>query len=106
MWRGGIQLEISPACPACPTQGGGSKGWINTVQALCAAKVTGVFSIPVSGTEAEERAHALQEYRHLESRITELTVVTNKEKQIIRRVDMNLELARLRTNRTAARARL
>ena len=82
------------------------QGWINTVQALCAAKATGVFSIPVSGTEAEERARALQEYGHLESRITELTVAANKEKQIARRVDMNLELARLRTNRDAARARL
>ena len=82
------------------------QGWISTVQALCVARVTGVFSIPVSGVEAEERAYALQEYGRLESRITELTVAANKEKQIARRVDMNLELERLRTDRDAVRARL
>ena len=82
------------------------QGWINTVQALCAARVTGVFSIPTSVVEAEDRAHVLREYRRLESRITELTIAANKEKQLARRVDMNLELARLRTDRKAARTRL
>ena len=82
------------------------QGWTNTVQALCAARITGVFSIPTSRMEAEERTYALQEYRRLESRVNELTVAANKEKQIARRVDMNLELARLRTDRDAARARL
>ena len=82
------------------------QGWINTVQALCTAKVTGVFSIPASVVEAEDRAHALQEYKRLESRITELTIAANKEKQLARRVDINLELARLRTDRNAARTRL
>ena len=81
------------------------QGWINTVQAPCAAKVTDIFSIPASVVEADERSYALQEYRRLESRITELIVAANKEKQLARRVDMNLELVRLRTDRDVAHAR-
>ena len=82
------------------------QGWDQYGTSDVRREVTGVFSIPASVVEAEDRAHALQEYKHLESRITELTVAANKEKQLARRVDMNLELARLRTDRDAARERL
>ncbi len=82
------------------------QGWIDTVQALRAAKVTGDFSIPTSTVEAADRAAALQEYRRLESRIAELSAAAGKEKQIARQVDMNLTLKRLRTDRNVVRARL
>lgn len=82
------------------------QGWIDAVQALRAARVTGVFSIPASATAAADRAEALQEYRRLETRIADLYAAAGKEKQISRQVEMNLELKRLRTDRDAARARL
>ena len=82
------------------------QGWIDSVQALRAASVTGRFLIPTSAMEATDRAAALEEYARLESRISELTAAARKEKQIARQADMNLELKRLRTNRDATRARL
>ena len=82
------------------------QGWIDTVQALRAASVTGKFLIPTSEMEARDRAAALEEYARLGSRIAELSASARKEKQIARQVDINLELKRLRTNRDAARARL
>ena len=82
------------------------QGWIDTVQALRAAKVTGNFLMPASGMVAKDRAAALAEYMRLESRISELSASARKEKQISRQVDINLELKRMRTNRDAARAKL
>ena len=82
------------------------QGWMDSVHALRAARVTGVFSIPASAMEAANRAAALQEYRRLETRIADLCAAAGKEKQIARQVEMNLELKRLRTDRDAARARL
>ncbi len=82
------------------------QGWIDAVQALCAARVTGVFSIPASAMEAADRAATLQEYRRLDTKIAELYLVAKKERQIARQVALNLELKRLRTDRDAARARL
>ena len=82
------------------------QGWMDTVQALRAATVTGRFLIPTSGMEATDRAAALEEYGRLESRIAELSTAASKETQIARQADMNLELKRLRTYRDAARTRL
>ena len=82
------------------------QGWIDAVRALRAAGVTGEFQLPASQFEAEERAAALHEFARLESRITELTAAASKEKQIARRVDLNLELKRLRSDRDVIGARL
>ena len=82
------------------------QGWIDTVQALRAAKLTGHFLMPTSEMEAKDRAAALKDYAHLESRIAELSASARKEKQIAHQVAINLELKRLRTHRDAARARL
>ena len=82
------------------------QGWVDTVQALRAARFTGKFRMPTSEMEAKDRAAALEEYARLESRITELSASARTEKQLSRRVGINLELKRLRTNREAAWARL
>ena len=82
------------------------QGWIDTVQALLAAKVTGDFLVPTSAIKAADRASALEEYGRLESRIAELSTAASKETQIARQADMNLKLNRLRANRDAARTRL
>ena len=81
-------------------------GWIDTVLALRAAKVTGAFSLPASATAAADRAAALRECRRLDNSIAEIRATAGKEKQLWRRVEMNLKLARLRTDRDAARERL
>ena len=82
------------------------QGWIDAVQALRAAMVTGVFSIPESMTEVVDRASALQEYGRLESKISELSAAGARERQIPRLAEINLELKRLRADRDAARAKL
>ena len=82
------------------------QGWIDAVQALRAARVTGVFSIPDSRAQVVDRASALQEYGRLESKISELSAAGAREKQIPRLAEINLELKRLRADRDAARARM
>ena len=82
------------------------QGWLDAVHALRAARVTGDFLIPTSALVATERSAALQEYGGLESRITKLSAAAAKEKQISRRVNMNLELKQLRTHRDNIHARL
>lgn len=82
------------------------QGWIDAVRALWAAMVTGEFLLPSSPLEAQERASALLKYNRLESRIVELKTAARKESQIARRVEMNLELKRLRTDREIILTRL
>ena len=82
------------------------QGWIVTVQSLRAAVVTGIFSLPASTKEAADRAKALRECLHLDGRISKIRATASKEKQVCRRVELNLKLARLRADRDAARARL
>ena len=82
------------------------RGWVDTVQALLAARETGAFSLPATEAAAADREAALRECRRLDNRIAEIGSAGGKEKQMSRRVEMNMELARLRTDRDAARARL
>lgn len=82
------------------------QGWIDTVQAFRAAKVTGTFNLPDTPAAAADRETALREYRCLEETIAGLYSAARKETQVSRRVEINLELARLRSDREAARARL
>ena len=82
------------------------QGWIDKVEALNAARVTGEYSIPTSSTDAAERSAALRDYWKLETRIAELHAVAEKEKQIARKVEINLELARLRADRETTREKL
>lgn len=82
------------------------QGWIDAVQALRVAAITGTFSLPVSMTAAADRAEALRECLRLDGRIAEIRTAAAAEKQVPRRVEMNLELARLQSDREAARAKL
>ena len=82
------------------------QGWIDAVQALRAAGITGTFSLPSSKHAAADRAAALQECRLLDDRIAEICAAADKERQVSRRAEMNLELERLRTDREAARTKL
>ena len=82
------------------------QGWVDALQALRAARITGGFSLPASPEQAADRAAALQEYAGLVAAIAALETAAGREKQLQRRVEMNLRLQRLRADRDAARARL
>ena len=82
------------------------QGWIDTVQAFRAAMVTGGFHLPLTSAAAADREAALREYRYLDDRIATIHSVASNENQMSRRAELNMELARLRAGRDAARARL
>ncbi len=82
------------------------QGWIDTLLALQAARVTGAFAVPTTAEQAEHRREALQESARLDKEIARLRATAAKEKQMARRVDLNLELKRLEAALAAAHANL
>ena len=82
------------------------QGWIDTLLALKAAHVTGVFAVPTNAGQAEQRREALQESARLDKEIARLRANAAKEKQMSRRVDLNLELKRLEAALATAHANL
>lgn len=82
------------------------QGWIDTLLALKAARVTGAFSVPTNPEQAGLRRKALQECTDLARDISRLRATAAKEKQMARRVDLNLELKRLEAAQAAAHANL
>jgi hypothetical protein len=82
------------------------QGWIDTLLALQAASITGAFSVTANAEHAALRRDALQECARLDAEIARLRATAAKEKQISRRVKLNLELKRVETAQATARANL
>ena len=82
------------------------QGWIDRLQALKAASITGDFSVPTSPVVAADRSTALREYLRLDALIKDLRAAASKEKQLARLVDMNVKLKRLQADRDDARVKL
>jgi hypothetical protein len=82
------------------------QGWIDTLLALQAASITGAFSVTANDEHAALRRDALQECARLDAEITRLRATAAKEKQISRRVELNLELKRVEAAQAAARSNL
>ena len=82
------------------------QGWIDTLLALQAARVTGAFAVAASAEHAAVRRDALQECARLDGEIARLRATAAKEKQMARRVELNLELKRVEAAQAAARANL
>ena len=78
------------------------QGWIDAVQALNAARVTGEFTMPGSAAAAARRAMAIDAHQSLDARIAKLHAEARQERQLSRRVALNLQLAELRKKRRAA----
>ena len=82
------------------------QGWIDTLLALQAARVTGAFAVAATAEHAALRRDALQECARLDAEIARLRATAAKEKQMSRRVELNLELKRVEAAQAAARANL
>ncbi len=82
------------------------QGWIDTLLALQAARVTGAFVVAANAEHAGLRRAALQECARLDAEIARLRATAAKEKQMTRRVELNLELKHVEAAKTAARANL
>lgn len=82
------------------------QGWIDTLLALQAARVTGRFVVLSTPEEAARRAEGLQEYERLAAEIEGLRTAAEKEVQIARRVDQNLAIKRLQAAQAEALLKL
>jgi hypothetical protein len=82
------------------------QGWIDTLLALQAARVTGAFAVAANAEHAALRRDALKECARLDAEIARLRATAAKEKQMSRRVELNLELKRVEAAQAAARANL
>jgi hypothetical protein len=82
------------------------QGWIDTLLALHAARVTGAFVVASNAEQAAARRDALRECARLDAEIARLRGAAAKEKQMSRQVELNLELKRVEAARAVARANL
>lgn len=82
------------------------QGWVDSVQALLAARLTGTFKAADSPEQAAARRQALQECERLELEATRLRTQAAKEKQLARQVELNLALKRVQAQLAAARQQL
>jgi len=82
------------------------QGWIDTLLALQAARVTGTFAVAANAEHAAARRDALQECARFDTEIARLRAAAAKEKQMSRRVELNLEMKRVEAAQTAARGKL
>jgi hypothetical protein len=70
-------------------------GWIACLEALLAAKITGKLEPAFDPAAQEARRQALADHARLQRDIAALRGQAEKEKQVNRRVDLNLEIKRL-----------
>ena len=82
------------------------QGWIDTLLALKAARITGVFGLAADADYAAARRDALRECAQLDAEITRLRAAAAGEKQMPRQVELNMEVKRMEAALVAARTRL
>jgi hypothetical protein len=82
------------------------QGWLDTLLALEAARMSGTFTILTDAERRAARTEALVECARLDVEIARLRAAAKKEKQMARQVALNQELKRAEAARAAALARL
>ena len=82
------------------------QGWMDTLFALHAARMTRAFTVAGNAEHAAARRDALQECARLDIEIARLRAAAAKEKQMARQVELNLELKRMQTAQIATRTKL
>jgi hypothetical protein len=82
------------------------QGWIDTLIALMAARVTGQFVVLHAPVEKDARREAISDYARVTTEMASLRKAAARETQLPRQVETNQELARLRATQSEARAKL
>lgn len=82
------------------------QGWVERVQALSAARLTGRYALTQTEDEAAARQSALDDHARIAREIAGLRAQAAKEKQIKRRVEFNLAIQRLEAELDAAARKL
>lgn len=68
------------------------QGWIDTIVALQASQISGTFSQAITKEAAVARREAVQKWGELEAKVVSLRNAAAKEKQMGRRVELNLAI--------------
>ena len=71
------------------------QGWMDSLLAFLAARITGEFGLLIDREKAVARHEALRECSRLDAAIVRLRAAASKEKQLPRRVNLNLELKQM-----------
>ncbi|MGE0918605.1 DUF4391 domain-containing protein [Trichlorobacter lovleyi] len=79
------------------------QGWIDTLLALLVSQRTGVFRPSATVEDGSVRQEALRRCEELETKIVSLRNAAVKEKQMARRVELNLEIKGLITEMEASK---
>lgn len=82
------------------------QGWIDRLQTLTAARLTGSYRIPLSREQAVTRRQALFDCERLKAEVSRLQLQAAKEKQLSRQVELNLTIQRIRADLSAAQKQL
>jgi hypothetical protein len=82
------------------------EGWEEALLALRVAKATGAFAMPAATRPPADRREALAACARLDAEIARLRAAGARERQMARRVALNLEIGRLQAARDAAQAKL
>lgn len=77
------------------------QGRIDRLDALEAARITGAFTLPETAERAAARRDALAAHARIEREIATLRAQAVREKQISRRVELNLAIKRLESELAA-----
>jgi hypothetical protein len=77
-------------------------GWIACLEALLAAKITGKLALPPDVAGQEARRQALAGHARLQRDIAALRAQAQKEKQVNRRVELNIEIKRLEAEQASS----
>jgi hypothetical protein len=72
------------------------QGWLNCLAALAVARVTGTFAVPGSLEDAAARRGALLAYQDAVREVAGLRARAERETQVGRRAELNVEIQRLR----------
>lgn len=81
-------------------------GWMARVQALSAARITQRYVVATTAARVSERREALARYDETVRELAALRLAAEREKQITKRVELNLELRRLEQERAELLERL
>jgi hypothetical protein len=82
------------------------QGWLDRVAALEAAQITGTFAATNSAGRASALREGLDTHARLQRDIAVLRAQAAKEKQLNRRVELNLEIKRLEAEQAYAKNKL
>jgi hypothetical protein len=82
------------------------QGWIDTLIAWNASRITGAFRIAADAEHANAREEALRDCARLDDRIARLRAAAKKEKQLAKQVELNLALKRVQAELSAAKRKL